>query len=146
MSSEPESKATEECAPKPRRRAPAWLFALGHAEMPGEVVAEGVTWRFCKLFKHDFFAATGLYERCAERSGALQDAREKLEEAPPELQEAPRKLAVLKIQRTYRLFGMPMKWLGGLVARHEIRVYQTLQGVAGIPEFFGDGGGDGVSA
>jgi hypothetical protein len=67
------------------------------------------------LFKHDFFAATALYETVG----------------------SPDELAVLKIQRTYPLYGFPMKWLGKRVANHEIRIYEKLQGVKGIPAFLG---------
>lgn len=98
-----------------KKRPPASLFAIGYAELPELVEAEGVSWRFAKLFKHDFFAATALYERA----------------------DAPLHLAVLKIQRTYPYYGFPMKWLGRQVANHEIRIYQKLQGIPGIPKFLG---------
>jgi len=102
--------------PKPKRRPPASLFALGHAALPAEVSALGVTYQFVKLFKHDFFAATGLYER-ADGVG--------------------NRLAVLKVQRTYPYFGWPMRWLGRRIASREIRIYQKLQNVPGIPKFLG---------
>lgn len=102
---------TQEPAKK-KKRPPAYLFALGRHDMPAEVTAEGVTYTFSKLFKHDFFAATALYD-------------------------GPAGPAVLKIQRTHHLFGFPMKWLGRMVAGHEIGVYQKLQGVPGIPKFLG---------
>jgi hypothetical protein len=107
-----------------KKRPPAALFALGRAELPGEVEAEGVTYKFVKLFKHDFFAATALYESVGASGGTGE-------------------LAVLKIQRTYPLYGFPMKWLGRKVANHEIRVYEKLQGVRGIPEFLGRVGATG---
>jgi hypothetical protein len=103
---------------KKKKRPPAALFAMGREDLPREVEAEGVRWRFVDLFKHDFFAATGLYER-ADGGGA---AGEK---------------AVLKVQRTYPMWGFPMKWLGKKVARHEIMIYEKLQGVPGIPAFLG---------
>jgi hypothetical protein len=104
-------------SPKPKPRPPAFLFALGRANLPPEVAAEGHTWRFQKLFKHDFFAATALYELASPTA------------APP--------LAVLKVQRTYPFLGVPLQWLGAKVARHEIRIYRGLQGVTGIPRFLG---------
>jgi hypothetical protein len=105
----------ESAIEKPKRRPPASLFALGRAEMPGVVEALGVRYRFSKLFKHDFFAATALYE----------------------VEGDPTRLAVFKMQRTYPLYGFPMRWLGKKVARHEIDIYEKLQGVAGIPGFLG---------
>jgi hypothetical protein len=100
----------------PKRRPPAYLFALGRKEMPAEFEINGTGYRFVKLFKHDFFAATGLYQRLGGNEGDL---------------------AVLKIQRTYRFFWMPMRWAGRIIANHEIRIYEALQGVPGVPAFLG---------
>ena len=113
--------------PKKKKRPPASLFCLGYAALPERVEVDGITWQFAKLFKHDFFAATALYQE-APHSTALSPLPSPL---------SPR-LAVLKIQRTYPLFGLPMKWLGRKVARHEIRIYRKLQGVRGVPEFLGE--------
>ncbi len=106
---------------KLKRQPPASLFALGHGHLPAKVESRGRIYRFSKLYKHDFFAATGLYERVDEATESGQ----------------PGHWAVLKVQRTYPYFGWPMKWLGKRVARHEIRIYETLQGVPGIPIFLG---------
>ena len=121
---------------KPARRPPASLFALGHAGLPAEVAAQGVTWRFARLFKHDFFAATALYEQRPETPPATPNPG--LESQDPELQ-APGALrrAVLKVQRTHPFYTLPLRWLGKRVARHEIRIFQALQGVPGIPQFLG---------
>ncbi len=90
--------------------------------MPPTVEAGGATWRFVALYKHDFFAATGLYEEVPGASAGAGGV--------------PRR-AVLKIQRTYPFCGVPLRWLGARVARHEIRVYEALQGVRGVPRFLG---------
>jgi hypothetical protein len=100
--------------PSGTKRPPAALFALGHEGLPEELVADGVRWRFAKLFKHDFFAATALYQNA---QGPQQ--------------------AVLKVQRTHHYYGFPMKWLGRMIAGHEIRVYEQLQGVVGVPRYLG---------
>lgn len=101
-----------------KRPPPAYLFALGRKHLPTDLTADGRTYRFVELFKHDFFAATGLYEQTSEGPGKGH-------------------LAVLKIQRTYHWWGVPMKWLGRIVANREIAIYQKLQGVPGIPAFLG---------
>ncbi len=108
----------------PKRRPPAYLFALGSKGLPSEFTAGGETYRFVKLFKHDFFAATGLYEHATESTATAGQASQ------------PR-LAVLKIQRTYPFWGLPMKWMGRYVAHHEIRIYEELQGIVGVPRFLG---------
>jgi hypothetical protein len=123
MSAETPNEITDKPA-----RPPAALFALGHGELPPEFTALGATWHYRKGFKHDFFAATALYERLSASA-----------DSPPDL---PR-WAVLKIQRTFPFHGLPMRWLGARVTRHEAAVYQALQGVAGIPRFLGNVGPNG---
>jgi serine/threonine protein kinase len=61
------------------------------------------------MFKHDFFAATGLYQS-------------------PSGEEV-----VLKMGRTASLMGLPMGWVGEILARHEARIYQITESVRGIP-------------
>lgn len=73
------------------------------------------------LFKHDFWAATALYER--DGNGAL---------------------GVLKVQRTHHFLGFPMRWMGRILANHEVAVYERLQGIAGIPAFLGRVGETGL--
>jgi hypothetical protein len=128
MSTEPEK---EKC----KRRPPKSLFALGYVELPAEVETEGVKWRFSQLFKHDFFAATGLYEAVGAVGGALVEGEVPGAHHTGGTPALP--LAVLKVQRTYPLYGFPMKWLGRRVANHEIRIYEKLQGVRGVPKFLG---------
>jgi hypothetical protein len=103
---------------KTKRRPPASFFAMGRAEAAEEIIIEGLRYRFVRLFKHDFFAMTVLYEVVGEEGEV-------------------RGQAVLKIQRAYPFFGFPLRWLGRLVAGHEIDVYERLQGVRGIPRFLG---------
>lgn len=110
-----------------RRREPASFFALGYEPLPQRVVAMGHTFEFVKLFKHDFFAATGLYQQVPPGGGA---AVENGKRAVP-------RQAVVKLQRTYRLFGLPMQWLGEIIAEHEIAVFQALDGLEGVPAFMG---------
>jgi hypothetical protein len=107
---------------QPGRRPPAVFFALGQGQLPPEITADGATWQRRQAFKHDFYAATGLYERVSGSSGSRFDW--------------PR-WAVLKVQRTHSFFGLPMRWLGVRLARREIAIYQALQGVPGIPRFLG---------
>ncbi len=113
----------ENDGPDNRKKAPASFFALGYESLPQRATVGRRNYSIVKVFKHDFFAATGLY-REEIPAGATDQAAE-----PP--------LAVLKLQRTYPLYGLPMKWLGRMVARHEMAVFQKLQGVRGIPEFLG---------
>lgn len=121
-----------------RKKPPAWLFALGYNSMPAEFELQGRRYRFHKLFKHDFYAATGLYQPVAAPAppGATPTS-------PPAGQTPAADWAVLKIQRTFPLWGFPMRWLGAMVAGHEIRIFRKLQGIGGIPEFLGTLGATG---
>jgi hypothetical protein len=65
-----------------------------------------------ETFKHDFFAATGLYR-------------------------GPDGLAVLKIGRCNDLATVPMTWLARWLTSHEAALYRELQGTPGIPRFIG---------
>jgi hypothetical protein len=145
----------------PKKSPPAYLFALGKKGMPELVEVDGplgrCTYRFVDLYKHDFFAATGLYEwisgigdresaapspipdpRCPipDRNAPNPDSRFPIPDGNAPIPD-PTRLAVLKIQRTHHLFGFPMRWLGAHVARHEVAVIQALAGVRGVPEFLG---------
>ncbi len=90
----------------------AWLRALGAEEMPAGIDLADGRYRHVRTFKHDFFAATGLYEGPSGR-------------------------VVLKLGRSKSLLGLPMAWLGEWAADHESDMYRLAEGVAGIPRCFG---------
>jgi len=91
--------------PRPR---PALLRALGHSDPPEEVQIEGLTWKLEEVFKHDSWAATGLYER--------EDRK-----------------VVVKFNRQESVFFFPMAWLGHWLAKREARAYERLKDVSGVP-------------
>lgn len=94
-----------------------WFYehhlALGNKELPASVEMAGKTWRKVKVFKHDFFAATGMYE-----SGAGE-------------------LAVLKIFRPRSFLLLPYGLLSRLERRHEEKIYLRLQDTGHIPKWLG---------
>jgi len=90
----------------------AWLRALGHRDLPEAVELSDGTYRLLRTYKHDFFAATGLYE-------------------------GPSGKAILKLGRTVRFLGLPMAWLGRYLADHECRVYRAVEGLPGVPKCLG---------
>jgi hypothetical protein len=95
-----------------RRAPPRWLRALGEAELPERVDFDGRVYRRLETLKHDFFAATGLYEGPAGR-------------------------IICKIGRTAPLLGLPMSWLGRAAMRREAALYELLHGLPGIPRWIG---------
>ncbi len=104
---------------KPLRSPPAWLLALGKSALPSSILVRGTEYGHVQTFKHDFFAATGLYEGPAGR-------------------------VVLKVGRRSSLFGLPMDWVGGLLMRHEARMYRLTQSIAGVPRLVGTWGTTGL--
>ncbi len=98
---------------KPARRRPhAWLYALPGGELPREVTCRGETFVRVETFKHDFFAATGLYR-------------------------GPGGLAVLKVGRTTEFLTIPMRWLGAFLRDREMRLYALAQDLPGVPALIG---------
>lgn len=94
-------------------------MALGANDLPERFLLAGVEYSHAKTFKHDFFAATGLYEGPAGR-------------------------AVLKVGRIAPLFLFPMTWTGRLLAQHEARLYEMMHSVPGVPKFIGRLGPTGI--
>ncbi|RMF74195.1 MAG: hypothetical protein D6744_14760 [Planctomycetota bacterium] len=91
----------------------AWLYALPSGTLPQQVRCRGRVYRHVQTFKHDFFAATGLYRG--------DDGR----------------LVVLKIGRTTDLAGLPFSTIGRFLARRESDMYQRVHDLPGVPRFVG---------
>lgn len=89
-----------------------WLFALPGGELPEEVHCDGQLYRLVEVFKHDFFAGTGLYE-------------------------GPDGRAVLKMGRVNPALTIPLIWIGRFLARREIHLYAELQDQPGVPKLVG---------
>ena len=105
-------------AKKSSRRMPAWLLALGSDSLPQQITVERSKYQLQKVFKHDFWAASGLYGNGSDR-------------------------VVLKIYRRQDLLGLGMNWLGCRLAQREIYFYRQLQDLPGIARFFGSYGSNG---
>jgi hypothetical protein len=90
------------------------LLALRGKPMPETVEAGGHTWHRQRVFKHDFFAATGLY---ASDDGSTR--------------------AVLKIFRPYAWYGLPLGLLSRFQARHEEKLYRLLEDTGSVPRWLG---------
>jgi hypothetical protein len=97
-------------------RSPAYAMrALGRSDVPREFQLAGKRWRHVRTMKHDFFAATALYEDDAD---------------------SPRRV-VLKISRTADFAGVPLEWLGRWLCRREIRFYSRLSDLPNVPAVLG---------
>ncbi|MBL8848602.1 MAG: hypothetical protein JNG89_02920 [Planctomycetaceae bacterium] len=96
------------------RRRPPLLRALGNAEPPLRVEIAGVEFQQLETFKHDSWAATALYES--------HDGRQ----------------VVCKFNRIQPVFGLPMRWLGRLLARRERLMLERLANEPLVPDGSGD--------
>src|SRR5437762_532224 len=105
--------------PSPRQPF-RWLRALGGKDLPLTIEVESRSYGMGQVFKHDFFAATALYE---------DGAGSKL---------------ILKIGRQASLLGLPMTWIGRFLARHESRLFELSAGLEGIPRYLGRFGPTGI--
>ncbi len=93
---------------KPSRKRPALFRALGHADPPVEIQESGQRFRLVRVFKHDSWAATALYD-----SGEEQ--------------------IVCKFNREQPILFFPMRWLGRALARREAKMLERLADVRNVP-------------
>jgi len=101
----------------PRHSKNVQLFALRQSP-PEMLILRGWQYRLVRVFKHDFFAATCLYEAVASAKTGI-----------------PR--IVVKFGRTQELWGFPMAWYGLWICRHERDIYRRLTGLPGVPRWVG---------
>ncbi|MGI9518819.1 MAG: hypothetical protein ACR2NP_17315, partial [Pirellulaceae bacterium] len=108
MTTKSDSAATQ---PTVRAR-PALFRALGHQEPPEFVEINQRRYQRVETYKHDSWAATGLYRHEDD-------------------------LVVCKFNREQPIFLLPMKWLGRRLARREGMLLQKLADVPQVPAWSG---------
>jgi serine/threonine protein kinase len=96
------------------------LYACGKNGMPSQIIFGGNKYRLGKILKHDFFAATALYE---------SESKSRAAEIPN-----PSKI-ILKLNRQQHFLGLPLVWLGTLLSSHEAYILRHLRHLQGIPRF-----------
>ncbi|MSR63361.1 MAG: hypothetical protein EXS08_13040 [Planctomycetes bacterium] len=103
---------------------PSWLLALGKEPPPEEVELARGRYRLERIFKHDFFAYTALYQSMGP---------------------APVERIVLKIGRRAPLLGLPLSWIGRLHSWHESAVFAEVDDLPIVPRFTGRYGRYGIT-
>ncbi len=88
------------------------LKALGGDNLPERIELNGHRLHLREVYKHTLLAAVGRYGNSTRE-------------------------VVLKVHRAAPLFGLPLAWLGGLMARYEAAVLRHLQGIRGVPALEG---------
>jgi hypothetical protein len=96
------------------KKTPPAFLALGCNSPPNTIALRGQTYQFAKTFKHDFFAATTVYQ-----SDQGQDR------------------VIVKFGRTAPFYGIPLAWIGRLLAANEERFLKALSDLTTIPEYLG---------
>src|SRR5262245_32358171 len=99
-------------ASKQVRPRPPLLRALGASEPPESIEIDGTPHQFIRVFKHDSWAATALYH-------------------------GRRGLVVCKFHRQQSIAGLPMAWLGRVLAQRERTMLQRLADVPNVPALSG---------
>lgn len=91
-----------------RRTLGYQLYARGNKGVPEKISLGDNPYRLHRLMKHDFFAATALYRSTA-----------------PVRPDAPAGI-VLKLAREHHFLGLPLRWFGELLCRHEVSILKRL--------------------
>ncbi len=104
--------------PRPGRVA-RWFgscfYACGSNGLPAAIDWDGRSYVLAKVLKHDFMAGTGLYEiACPDPTG-------------------PRRI-ICKVNRRMHFCFIPLRWLGRLVTRREVRNLRRCDGIDGVPQ------------
>jgi len=108
-----------------RTRPNTQMFAL-RGPPPAEIEIAARHYRLVRAFKHDFFAATCLYELAGgQASGGQAGGGEVI----------PR--IVVKFGRRQQFCGLPCQWIARFLCRRERAMYAALAGVRGVPRWAG---------
>lgn len=86
--------------------------------LPERIAFRGAEYRLEKLFKRDFYAATGLFRIVDEWHADL-----------------PRQV-LLKIYHTEPLGIIPLRWLGRFLCAREVYFFQATDGIPGLARFY----------
>ena len=98
------------------------MFAL--REVPDTLQIRGCEYSLVRAFKHDFWAATCLYETTAKAELAK---------------------VVVKFGRAQPFCGFDLKFCGRLLRDHEESIYKVLVGIEGVPRYVGRIGETGLA-
>lgn len=90
------------------------MQACGRHALPRRIEVAARTYTLTRVFKHDFFACTALYQGPADGAGPVR--------------------LVLKIARAGDFLGLPLAWLGRWLGDHEWDILSTLQGLDNVPK------------
>ncbi|AQT69680.1 serine/threonine protein kinase [Anaerohalosphaera lusitana] len=94
------------------------FYAAGLNGLPERITVKGKDFQLWQVLKNDFFAVTGIYLIDPQQANS----------APPKV--------VLKMARCRSFFGLPLKWLGKLMCRHEMRMLALVKEIPNVPQIY----------
>ncbi len=94
------------------------LYACGRKGFPRNITVRDRTYQLEKILKHDFFAATAIYQIAPVPQTAQGQAPDKI---------------ILKISRQEHFLGLPLRWLGKMLCEHEISILNRLSRLDCVP-------------
>ena len=143
--------------------------AWGRKKLPENIIVKNRRYKLKRIFKHDFFAATALYQleqksvadapptivKDADGTSAVQ--RSNAGASPAIIKEPPLNSrgyvedaggtaavrVVLKLGRHSDFLGLPLRWLGRAICRHETDTLRHLQKLSQIPRLLDEYGDTG---
>jgi len=98
------------------------LKACGRKKLPEVLEVANKDYRLTRIFKHDFFAVTAMYEFIGPDKADHFSVVNRL---------------VLKMGRQGDFLGLPLRWLGEVLCDHELSILHRLQGIGGTPRLLG---------
>jgi hypothetical protein len=104
------------------------LRACGRRKLPESLILQGEEYSLVLVFKHDFFAATALYQKKGTGNGSFGRGDK----------------IVLKLGRYVDFLGLPMTWLGEMLAKHESEILTHIQQEQAVPQLLGRYGKTGL--
>lgn len=105
------------------------LYACGQEGLPKTIFIASRQWTLTRTFKHDFYAATGLYRAVADPAAPNSE---------------PERI-VLKMGRIQPFFGIPIAWLGRYLKHREMRLLDQVQSLGQVPQQVGEYGRNGFA-
>jgi len=103
------------------------LYARGRQGPPEKIKHKGSAYQLIRILKHDFFAATALYQLRNEGKAPADN--------PPKV--------VLKLGRKQHFLGLPLGWLGRIICRHEMSILNRLSELDQVPRIISNYGENG---
>lgn len=95
------------------------LYACGHKKLPQTMIFKKNSYLLSKILKHDFFAATALYQLAKRKKRTDKNKPFKI---------------VLKMYRQEHFLGLPMTWLGKSLCNYETENLRRLQTINQVPK------------